>query len=104
MGGEAFQNTFYQRVSSIGEELRIDAQSSPVKRIKKSQWKKLCKTRVRQVTDNTVKQQCLRTKLPFVRNDLWELKENIKKGSGLSIQSIIRNQTQYDRTTNELQA
>ena len=85
-----YQNTFFQRISLTRKELRIDTWSRSVKGRKKSERKKLCKTRIRQAIVNKMKQQCLGTKLRFVRNDSWEVKEYIKKGTGLSIQSILR--------------
>ena len=61
-------NTFYQRVSEIGRLLDIDIRSDAIKGKGKSEWKKMCKERIRKSVRVKLQEQCNVTKLRLVRN------------------------------------
>ena len=83
-------NTFYQRVSEIGRLLDIDIKSDAIKGKGKSEWKKMCKERIRKSARVKLQEQCNATKLRLVRDTKWEMKEYIRKGTGSLIQQVIK--------------
>ena len=83
-------NTFCQRVSEIGRLLDIDTRSDTIKGKRKSEWKKMCKERIRESVRVKLQEQCDATKLRVVRNTKWEMKKYIRKGTDSLIQQVIK--------------
>ena len=83
-------DTFYQRVSEKGRLPDIDTRSDRIKEERKSEWKKICKERIRKSLRVELQEQCYATKLRLVRNTKWEMKEYIRKGTGSRIQQVIK--------------
>ena len=83
-------NTFYQRVSEIGRLLDIDTRTDAIKGKRKSEWKKMCKERIRKSVRVKLQEQCNATNLRLFRNTKWEMKEYIRKGTGSLIRQIIK--------------
>ena len=70
------QNTFYEKVRTIAEELNIKLEVAVT--MKKSEWKRPTKHKVQnKIQERVEKEMENKTKLRTVREDKWERKEYV---------------------------
>ena len=70
-------NTFYEKVSTIGEELNIKLEKAVI--VKKSDWKRTVKDKIQNQNQERVEKAMEnKTKLRTVREDKWDRKEYIR--------------------------
>ena len=78
-------NTVYDRVSQLG------LATTSIKRIKKSEWKKVCKEKIQKEINSKLQRKCNITKMRIVG-----------KGNGVLIQKIIRIRLFHEQPKKEL--
>ena len=83
------QNTFYEKVKTIAEELNIKLEAAVT--MKKSKWKRTVKDKVQnKIQESVEKEMENKTKLRTVREDKWERKEYIATCDSDLVQDIIK--------------
>ena len=83
------QNTFYEKVRTIAEELNIKLEAAVI--MKKSEWKRTIKYKVQnKIQERVEKEMENKTKLRTVREDKWERKEYIATCDSDLVKDIIK--------------